>query len=202
MRPTRSPPSRSMNDPTAARACDMRLGLTSSASMLRDVSTATMTSTPRRVTVSSFAPHCGRASARIRNRAATTRSDALMIRFSRLALVDRSLINRRSPKVSRAFRRRRKDRMNRPIMTGRARSHPRYSGAPNRISVLPRPGPCVGAGATSWNLPQNRAGQEQLHQDEQGARIQEPGELLRVAGVAAHLDLRALHAVDVREDLF
>src|SRR5882762_2719296 len=179
----------------------MRFGFTSSASMLSDVSTATITSTPRRVTVSSFAPHCGRASARMMNRAARTTSDALMIRRSRLALVDRRLTRRMSPNASTASLRRRNERTNSPIRTGRAESHQRYSGAAKRIRPSARARRIAGRPFASWNLPQERGGQDQLHQDQKGSGIQKPRELLRVPGVSAHLDLGALHPVDGHEDL-
>ena len=55
-----------MSSPIWKRARSSRLGLTSSASMLRDTSRATTTSTPLRLAISRVVPNCGCTSARHR----------------------------------------------------------------------------------------------------------------------------------------
>src|SRR2546426_663810 len=189
-----------MNDDTAAGACASLFGLTSSASMLVEVSTAMITSTPRRVTVSSPAPHCGRASARIRKNAAARTRVALMIRRSRLALVESLRTSCRSPKTSSARRRRWNDRTNRPIRAGRQRRSHRYSGAAKRIMppwTRSDPPPPPG----SRDRPQHAPRQRQLEQDQQGPGVQEPGELLGVAGGGPHPQLGGGPPVDVGGDM-
>src|SRR2546426_7193166 len=189
-----------MNDDTAAGACASLFGLTSSASMLVEVSTAMITSTPRRVTVSSPSPHCGRASARIRKNAAARTRVALMIRRSRLALVESLRTSCRSPKTSSARRRRWNDRANRPIRTGRQRRSHRYSGAAKRImppGTRSDPAPPPG----SRDRPQHAPRQRQLEQDQQGPGVQEPGELLGVAGGGSPPLLRALPPLAVGGEL-
>src|SRR3989442_9714194 len=89
--------------------------------------------------------------------------------------------SRRTQKASRPRRHRRNDRANRPIRTGRQRRSHRYSGAAKRImppGTRSDPAPPPG----SRDRPQHAPRQRQLEQDQQGPGVQEPGELLGVAG--------------------
>src|SRR5207249_8268341 len=95
-----------------------------------------------------------------------------------------------------ASRRRRNDTTNRPIRTGTPRNHHRYSGAAKRIRP-PRDGARSALDLwASWNLPQQGGRQGEVQENEHRPRVEKPRELFGVTGVAAHLDLGALHPID------
>ena len=96
-----------MNERISCFARSSRLGLMSSASMLKDVSNTIMMSTPDRRAISNFVPNCGRTTASVKNR--TPQSARIVFHTWRVRLVVAVIlpINSGLPKMDSARRFRR-----------------------------------------------------------------------------------------------
>ena len=183
--PTSSPVSRDIMSDISSLARSRRVGLRSWASILRDISRATMTCTPRCSTICTSLPHCGRARAMMMSAMPKNHRTSLRRRIPRLTVMLSRSMRAGSPMRCTNVARRAKAHHTKTISAGSASSAYRYWGDPKVISRY---------------LSEHGLGEDEFQQEQEQRGDQEPYRKLAISGEVEYLDLRLLQGVDLLVD--